>query len=331
MSEETEMTPITPVDGMVPPKVAPFGAAPQEESVPAAAPAEAPAAEAPAASGPKTIKLRPVIRKPVIRKPPAPGAAAAPKLPETPAPAPAAPAPAAPEAPVAEAPAAPNPKSITGAIPAPAVLKKTGIIAEGILTPSQAQAAKTKTSRISLESAMGVPPPSVSSGPLKTIKLRRPTGIKAPARPASPIASPIKPASDDVSPLAPVENIDKAAQEETPAAVAPIAPETIPEAEDTSEKKTVKLRRPASAIKRPTITPSPVAEGDNLDEIKDIPELSPISDLSSAAPQKSSPLAVITLVASIAAIAILGVVTYQLFSQSVGPVTGPNEFAFIEG
>ena len=66
MSEETEMTPITPVDGMVPPKVAPFGAAPQEESVPAAAPAEAPAAEAPAASGPKTIKLRPVIRKPVI-------------------------------------------------------------------------------------------------------------------------------------------------------------------------------------------------------------------------------------------------------------------------
>jgi hypothetical protein len=47
--------------------------------------------------------------------------------------------------------------------------------------------------------------------------------------------------------------------------------------------------------------------------------------------QKSSPLAVITLVASIAAIAILGIVTYQLFSQSVGPVTGPNEFAFIQG
>jgi hypothetical protein len=69
-----------------------------------------------------------------------------------------------------------------------------------------------------------------------------------------------------------------------------------------------------------------------MEEIGDIPDLAPVGDMSmQPVAQKSSPLAVITLVASIAAIAILGIVTYQLFSQSVGPVTGPNEFAFIQG
>lgn len=332
MSEETVMSPITPVEGALPPKVAPFGASVKEESTPAAEPAVAPVAEAPAANasapatGAKTIKLRPVIRKPVIRKPPAPGAAAvAPKLPGSEALV-------APASPAAEAPAAANPKSITGAIPAPAILKKTGIIAEGILTPSQAQAAKTKTSRISLESAMGVPPPSTGSSPLKTIKLRRPVGIKSPASPISPA----KPASPAVAPSAPAENVGSISADEAPLApaVAPVVPDVqaSPEATaDSSEKKTVKLRRPAAAIKKPTITAAPmVAEGDNLEEIKDIPDFAPIGDLSVEAPQKSSPLAVITLVASIAAVAVLGVVTYQLFSQCIGPVTGPNEFAFIQ-
>ena len=334
MSEETVMSPITPVEGSLPPKVAPFGASVKEESSPAAAPVAAPAADTPAVeaptSGTKTIKLRPVIRKPVIRKPPAPGAAAtAPKLPGADVPA----APATPVEPAtAEATPAPasNPKSITGAIPAPAVLKKTGIIAEGILTPSQAQAAKTKTSRISLESAMGVPPPATGSSPLKTIKLRRPTGIKSPSSPISPI----KPVSPVVPPSAPEESMSPvSAEESSPAPIAPIAPvtEAATEAADSSEKKTVKLRRPTAAIKRPTISTAVApAEGDNLDEIKDIPDLAPIGDFPAEAPQKSSPLAVITLVASIAAIAVLGVVTYQLFSQCIGPVTGPNEFAFIQ-
>ena len=335
MSEETVLSPITPAEGSLPPKVAPFGAV-----VPEAAPAPAPEAAPSSEGATKTLKLRPVIRKPVIRKPPAPGAAA-PSLPASPAPA-AAPAAApaeAPAAPAAESAPAANPKSITGAIPAPAILKKTGIIAEGILTPSQAQAAKTKTSRISLESAMGIPPPSTgAASPLKTIKLRRPAGIKAPARPVSPIsssASPIKPAvAETPAPVAPAETVAaEPAVADIPPAMAPVEAEA-PAAVDASEKKTVKLRRPSAAIKKPVIAPvsETPAAGDGLDDIGDIPDMAPIGNLSAdSAPEKASPLAVITLVASIAAIAILGVVTYQLFSQSVGPVTGPNEFAFIEG
>lgn len=343
MSEETVLTPITPAEGTVPPKVSPFGdAAPAAESAPAAPAAEPATTAAAPSTGTKTLKLRPVIRKPVIRKPTAAGTATAPKLPDATAPA-ATPAPAAPmAAPAAEAPATPaqNPKSITGAIPAPAILKKTGIIAEGILTPSQAQAAKTKTSRISLESAMGVPPPSTgSSSPLKTIKLRRPTGIKAPTRPASPMssgASPIKPAAPAAPSPAPVADDVKSMDAIPPVADMPAETAAAPTeaVTESSEKKTVKLRRPTAGIKKPTISTAPIApeaSADGLDEIKDIPDFAPIGDFPVEAPQKSSPLAVITLVASIAAIAILGVVTYQLFSQSVGPVTGPNEFAFIEG
>ena len=121
------MTPISAAEGgSVPPKVAPFGAAP------AAAPS----------AGVSTIKLKPVIRKPMIHKP---TIGARPPVPPT---VPAAPAKKATQ----------NLKSVTGPIPVQATLKKTGIIAEGIITPQQQQAAKSKTSRISLESAIGVAP-----------------------------------------------------------------------------------------------------------------------------------------------------------------------------
>ena len=54
MADDVEMTPISAAEGgSVPPKVAPFGAAP------AAAPS----------AGVSTIKLKPVIRKPMIHKP----------------------------------------------------------------------------------------------------------------------------------------------------------------------------------------------------------------------------------------------------------------------
>ena len=74
-------------------------------------------------------------------------------------------------------------------MPAQAVLRKTGIIAEGIITPAQQQAAKSKTSRISLEAAIGVAPAKESAAPLKTIRLRRPADLKHPA------PSPLKPAA----------------------------------------------------------------------------------------------------------------------------------------
>ena len=103
MSDEVEMTPITPEEGGAePPKVTPSVAA--------------------ATSAP-TVKLKPVIRKPLIRKPVIGGAKPVTLKPATGTP----PAPAAvPEAaaPAAEAPKpSPTVKSVTGPIPAQATIQ----------------------------------------------------------------------------------------------------------------------------------------------------------------------------------------------------------------
>ena len=170
MSDEPEMTPITPEEsGDMPPKVAPFNAVPPAGKASPETPAAAPS------SGVSTIKLKPVIRKPMIRKPTI-GGTPKPVTPAAPAPADAAAAPAAPSKKATQSLAA-----VSDQMPAQAVLRKTGIIAEGIITPAQQQAAKSKTSRISLESAIGVAPAKESPAPLKTIRLRRPTDLKHPA------------------------------------------------------------------------------------------------------------------------------------------------------
>ena len=165
MADDVEMTPITPAESSpVPPKVAPFGASANAPAAPSAAPSPS--------AGVSTIKLKPVIRKPQIHKPVVGGS-------KPPVSAPAAAASAA-----AVKKATQNLKAVTGPIPMQATLRKTGIIAEGILTPAQQQAAKSKTSRISLESAIGVAPAKEGPAPLKTIRLRRPTDLKP--RPPAP-------------------------------------------------------------------------------------------------------------------------------------------------
>ncbi len=304
MADEVEMTPIGSDE--LPPKAAPFG-------MPGAPAAAVPAAAAPAAASaatkPATIRLKPVIRKPVIRKPG--------EMPPA-APAAAASAPAATPAKTSTQ----SLKSITGAIPAAATLKKTGIIAEGILTPAQLQASKSKTSRISLESAIGVAPVSgaKSPAPLKTIRLRRPTDLNKPPAPspfAPPTPAPAAPAAESaVAPLPPVEAADALAE----------ADATV------TQKKTLKLHRPGVGIKRPTMglpvaAPSP-AEG--ADEgLADLPMA---DDAFAAAPAAEGPkwLTAITLITSIAALLVLGATFYFLFTEGCGPVAGENVTAFIE-
>ena len=118
MSEETVLTPITPEEGAsAPPKVTP-------------------STMTAAASAP-TVKLKPVIRKPLIRKPVIGGAKPVTLKPASGTPPPPAAVPeaaaetvAAPAVPEAK-PAEPQLKSITSPIAAQAVLRKTGIVAEG--------------------------------------------------------------------------------------------------------------------------------------------------------------------------------------------------------
>ena len=324
MSDEPEMTPITPEEGgEMPPKVAPFGGS-----------APAPAAPAPAApsAGVSTIKLKPVIRKPMIRKPTIGGA-----------PKPAAPA-AAPAAPAAPAAAATPPKKATQSLaavsdqmPAQAVLRKTGIIAEGIITPAQQQAAKSKTSRISLESAIGVAPAKESPAPLKTIRLRRPTDLKH----AAP--SPLKPAAPAET-QAPA-TLPTMPEEDAPTAVT-MAPAGDSEGATTTQKKTLKLHRPSGlGVKRPTLgiakkpeeaAPADVPEMQPAD-MGEVPELKPLAPMDFSQVQSDNVsagvpgwVAACSLITTIAALLVLGVVVYFLYTEGVGAGAGPNELPFIE-
>ena len=327
MSDEPEMTPITPEEsGDMPPKVAPFNAA---------APAGA-AAPAATSSGVSTIKLKPVIRKPMIRKPTI-GGTPKPAAPAAPAPADAAAAPAAPSKKATQSLAA-----VSDQMPAQAVLRKTGIIAEGIITPAQQQAAKSKTSRISLESAIGVAPAKESPAPLKTIRLRRPTDLK------HPTPSPIKPVgAPEAAPTS--TSAETAVKEDAPAAT--MAPVEETDSASTTQKKTLKLHRPSGlGVKRPTLgikkpgeSTEPAAapsDGDVPDmpaDMGDVPELKPLAPMDFSAVSASDMsagvpgwVAALSLVTTIAALLVLGAVVYFLYQEGVGPVAGANEMPFIQ-
>lgn len=305
MADDVEMTPITPAESApVPPKVSPFGAPKAATpAAPAADPAAAPAAAAPS-SGVSTIKLKPVIRKPQIRKPIVGGAKPA--------------APATPAATAAAKKATQNLKAVTGPIPMQATLRKTGIIAEGILTPAQQQAAKSKTSRISLESAIGVAPVKETPAPMKTIRLRRPTDIK-PGGPAPLV--PQKPAAS--------------------AEPAPAAPASAAEEPGVTQKKTLKLHRPGIGIKRPTMgtapSAAPAAPGGDVAEMP-VADMAPVGGLAPIVSEADSGksagvpgwVATLSLITSIAALAAIGCLMWYLWQEGVGPVAGGNEMSFIQ-
>ena len=333
MSDEPEMTPITPEEsGDMPPKVAPFNAVPPAGKASPETPAAAPS------SGVSTIKLKPVIRKPMIHRPTI-GGTPKPVTPAAPAPADAAAAPAAPSKKATQSLAA-----VSDQMPAQAVLRKTGIIAEGIITPAQQQAAKSKTSRISLESAIGVAPAKESPAPLKTIRLRRPTDLKHPA------PSPLKPVGAPEAAPAPIASAETAGKEDAPAAA--MAPVEETDSASTTQKKTLKLHRPSGlGVKRPTLgikkpgeSAGPAAVpsdgGDVPDmpaDMGDVPELKPLApmDFSAASASDMSAgvpgwVAALSLVTTIAALLVLGVVVYFLYQEGVGPVAGANEMPFIQ-
>lgn len=339
MSEDVEMKPIAPEEvGAVPPKV-------DLSAV----------ASAPAAS---TVKLKPIIRRPVIRKPVIGGAKPVVLKPASGTP----PAPAAvPEA-AAEAQKpepAPAVKPVQDAMPAQAILHKTGIIAEGILTPAQAQAAKTKTSRISLESAIGVAPTIKSGAPMKTIKLRRltdippaPGAVKIDAAKPSPAATPAASAPTEVPPAA---TPAPASAESVKPEAEPVAAQPLEKPSTVTQKKTLKLQRPGfkrptvGGLKRPgapTVVPTeskPAADAGVADIAGDVAELSPVSEIADIKPMPAvadlpddssatvagvpSWLNISTILAGVAALIVMSLCTWTLFREAVGPAAGPNDLA----
>ena len=127
-------------------------------------------------------------------------------------------------------------KGITQQIPQQAILRKTGIIADGAVTEAQKEAAKHKTARISLSDAMGVAPVKDEHAPMKTIRIKRPVSISGATSTATlatmaPLPSPA---------AAPAAAPEKAA-----------APADDASAVSMTQRKTLKISRPGGAV-RPT-------------------------------------------------------------------------------
>jgi len=217
-------------------------------------------------------------------------------------------------------------KGITQAIPQQAILRKTGIIADGAVTEAQKEAAKHKTARISLSDAMGVAPVKDEHAPMKTIRIKRPVNI--PGSTASLTPQPPKP------PVAPAAAPADSAEPAAPASAA--APKASEPATTTTQRKTLKIarpgatvrpagkfgvRRPSSAVTAPSAAPAGAAEGGATGDapVADIP------DIPSTLPPIPTPVAagdttpgwVYTLSSLIqaAAVVMMGALAYFLYEN----------------
>lgn len=251
------------------------------------------AAAAPAAIRPATVRLRPVA---------APGAAteAAPRtvpgatqaitqveLSST-----------APIAPVV--PVQPQPPPTPGASPLPDGPKP--------LSAAQVQASKSKTSRISLDAAIGVAP-AESVGP-KTIRLKRPSDLMAPPAAPTVASTPLAPASARKTSRIPDSALP--AEGDGSAGV--------------TQKKTLKIKRPGG---KPDAAGEAGAEGEGFPEGVQMTPISPLDF--PAQKEESSVFTTIAAVCAVAAAVVLVLLTLCLGAHAVGPDAGKNAVASISG
>ena len=213
-------------------------------------------------------------------------------------------------------------KGITQEIPAQAILRKTGIIAEGVMSDAQKEAAKHKTARISLSDAIGVAPVKNENAPIKTIRIKRPVDIAGGAQQATP---------------APTASADQPAAEAPAAGAAPAASTA---AQPTmTQRKTLKISRPGGGavrpakfggVKRPTAPAAasggkPAAPADGA--VADIPEIADIPDMPSVAPMASSSSAAksdgpgwlyaLSSIIQVAACVAMGALAWMLYQSSL--------------
>ena len=216
-------------------------------------------------------------------------------------------------------------KGITQEIPQQAILHKTGIIAEGVMSDAQKEAAKHKTARISLADAMGVAPVKDEAAPMKTIRIKRPINI-----PSATAASPAQPAAE----AAPAAAAPAAA---APAVAAPAAaaPAAAP-ASTMTQRKTLKIARPGSTgvrpagkfgVKRPAtqattvVKSAPAADAKPADgEVADIPDIpamptAPVP-MAARADEGASWVWTLSAIVQLAACAVLGALVWFLYENT---------------
>ncbi len=253
------------------------------------------AATAPAAIRPATVRLRPVA---------APGAATPEAAPRT---VPGATqaitqvelSSTAPIAPVVPVQPQPQPPPTPGASPLPDGPKP--------LSAAQIQASKSKTSRISLDAAIGVAP-AESVGP-KTIRLKRPSDLMAPAAAPTVVSTPVAPASARKTSRIPDSALP--AEGDGSAGV--------------TQKKTLKIKRPG----KPDAAGEAGAEGEGFPEGVQMTPISPLDF--PAQKEESSVFTTIAAVCAIAAAVVLLLLTFCLGAHAVGPDAGKNAVASISG
>jgi hypothetical protein len=297
MAEQDDVT-----QGAIPPKVSPF--AKPENSAPAGA----------GAPRPITVRLKPVVPAAAAPQPPVnPRATARVPVPDAvAAAAPAAIRPATvhlrPVAPPAGAPQPPPKVELSATAPITPLQPQHPPVPGGNPLPdgpkppssAQVQAAKSKTSRISLDSAIGAAPAISADGP-KTIRLKRPSDLTAPAAPTAAAAAAARKTSRIPDSALPGEGSDDSAA--------------------VTQKKTLKIKRPGA---KPEAAES--AGGDGFPEGVQMTQLSPI-DLPVKA--ESSVFTAFAVVCASAAAVVLVLLTLCLGAHAVGPDAGKNSLASI--
>lgn len=208
--------------------------------------------------------------------------------------------------PVAVSPMQPQSPPTPGANPLP----------DGPKPPSgaQVQAAKSKTSRISLDSAIGVAPMtpmgSAAQNEPKTIRLKRPADLAVPTTPAAK------------NPPTPIRQTSR-----IPDSVLPTTEAEASESAGVTQKKTLKIKRPGA---------KPEESGEEAksagEAFQEGVPMTPISALE-AEPQKepSSVFTALSVVAACAALVVLGLLTWCLAAQAMGPVADVNSTASFTG
>ena len=199
----------------------------------------------------------------------------------------------------AVAPSQPQHPPVPGSNPLPSGPKPS--------SSAQVQAAKSKTSRISLDSAIGVAPLTPMGGDKnepKTIRLKRPSDLAAPA--------PVPPKTSTT----PIRQTSRIPDSALPTA------EPAGDQASVTQKKTLKIKRPgAEAVE----TAAPALGETRTEGFPEGVQMTPIASLEAPAPkEESSVFTALSAVAALAAVVVLSLLTWCLMAQAVGPSANPN-------
>ncbi len=177
------------------------------------------------------------------------------------------------------------------------------------LSPAQKHAAKSKTSRISLDSAIGVAPVGDEKGAPKTIRLKRPVALTPPA--AAPGG-----AKSATSVMRQTSRI--------PDSALPTADAAADSAATVTQKKTLKIKRPG--------VQEPEAGVEGAEAFPEGLQMTPISPSDFAVHEEpSSVFTTLAAIAAIAAAVAIFATMWVLAAHAIGSVAGKNSTAFIKG